>query len=301
MTLILSAQARVTRRQLTKAALIGALSGTLPLAPSIWARATETIRLTSRGDNNSSYAIGAIKLALNKVGTPFTLAIQETDFAPLRQRKELRDGGMDVLWTATATELEEEVIPVRIPLYKGLLGHRILIVHKDNKRLFSGVDTWDGMLARTYGQGRSWTDTTIMKANGMTVVPAVKYENLFFMADGKRFDAFPRGVHEPWSEVEKLPQLDLTVDENVMLVYRMPFYLFVTPTKKHLAEDLHNGFMLAIEDGSFDEYFFTNPTVKMVIEKARLKDRKVFQLKNPDLPTLTPVDDPRLWVDISKL
>ena len=29
-----------------------------------------------------------------------------------------------------------------------------------------------------------------MRANGMKVVTAVKYDNLFLMADGKRFDGF---------------------------------------------------------------------------------------------------------------
>ena len=87
------------------------------------------------------------------------------------------------------------------------------------------------MLAYRFGQGRDWSDTTIMRANGMKVVTAVKYDNLFLMADGKRFDGFPRGVHEPWAEIDKRPGLELTVDEHVMLVYRSPFYLFVSPSK----------------------------------------------------------------------
>ena len=140
-----------------------------------------------------------------------------------------------------------------------------------------------------------------MKANGMKVVPAVKYDSLFFMADGKRFDAFPRGVHEPWAEIDKHPNLDLVVDKNVMMVYRMPFYLFVTPGKKQLADDIYNGLMKAVEDGSFDEYFYSNPTVKLVLEKADLKSRKIFNLKNPVLPPLTPINDARLWVDIAKV
>lgn len=197
--------------------------------------------------------------------------------------------------------MEEVTLPIRVPLYKGLLGHRILIVHKDNKSLFSHVNNWDQMLKFRYGQGRDWSDTHIMRANGMTVVPAVKYDNLFLMADGKRFDAFPRGVHEPWDEIEKRPGLDLTVDNHVMMVYRMPFYLFVNPHKKSLANDIYNGMMMAVEDGTFDEYFINNPTVKMVIEKANLKGRAIFNLKNPGLPPRTPVDDSRLWVNIDKL
>lgn len=291
----------INRRQLLKAAALGACCNGLVKAPMVWAKATEELRIMSRGDVNSTYSLGLLKLALEKSGVPFKLNISDGDFAPMRQRQELLEGGLDILWTATSIDMESVALPIRVPLYKGLLGHRILIVHKDNKNLFNQVESWDHVLARRYGQGRDWSDTTIMRANGMTVVPAVKYDNLFLMADGKRFDAFPRGVHEPWDELAKRPRLELTVDENIMLVYRMPFYLFVAPNKKTLAEDIYQGMLLAVGDGSFDEYFHSNPTVKMVIEKANLKNRCIFNLKNPGLPPLTPVNDTRLWVDISKL
>jgi hypothetical protein len=291
----------ISRRQLLKAAAIGACSSSLPVAPMIWAKTTETMHIMSRGDVNSNYSLGLLKLALERAGVPFSLNIDDGDFAPMRQRQELMDGNLDVLWTATSIDMEEVALPIRVPLYKGLLGHRILIVHKDNKKLFNQVETWEQMLTFRYGQGRDWSDTQIMRANNMTVVPAVKYDNLFLMADGKRFDGFPRGVHEPWAEIEKRPQLELAVDDHVMMVYRSPFYLFITPKRKSLAEDIYHGMMMAVDDGSFDEYFTNNPTVKMVIEKANLKDRKVFNLKNPSLPPKTPVDDARLWVNINAL
>lgn len=291
----------ISRRQLLKAAAMGACSSALPVAPMIWARTTETMHIMSRGDVNSNYSMGLLKLALEKAGVPCSFKVTEGDFAPMRQRQELLEGDLDVLWTATSIDMEEVALPIRVPLYKGLLGHRILIVHKDNKNLFSQVQTWEQMLRFRYGQGRDWSDTQIMRANNMTVVPAVKYDNLFLMADGKRFDGFPRGVHEPWAEIEKRPQLELAVDDHVMVVYRSPFYLFITPKRPSLAEDIYHGMMMAVDDGSFDEYFTNNPTVKMVIEKANLKDRKVFNLKNPNLPPKTPVDDARLWVNINAL
>ncbi|MFO1370259.1 MAG: diguanylate cyclase [Marinagarivorans sp.] len=291
----------ISRRQLLKAAALGACSSAVPIAPMVWAKGSEELRIMSRGDVNSNYSLGLLKLALEKAGSSVKFNISEGDFAPMRQRKELVEGGLDILWTATSTEIEEEALPIRVPLYKGLLGHRILIVHKDNKTLFNSVQDWNQMLAYRFGQGRDWSDTTIMRANGMKVVTAVKYDNLFLMADGKRFDGFPRGVHEPWAEIDKRPGLELTVDEHVMLVYRSPFYLFVAPSKKTLAEDIYNGMLMAVDDGSFDEYFYNNPTVKMVLEKANLKNRIIFNLKNPNLPPKTPVDDARLWVDINKL
>ena len=82
-----------------------------------------------------------------------------------------------------------------------------------------------------------------------------------------------------------------------MLVYKMPFYFFVAPSNKQLAADLELGLNRAIADGSFEKTFRNCPNVQEAIQKADMKNRTVFQLNNPGLPRLTPVDRPELWVD----
>jgi hypothetical protein len=198
-------------------------------------------------------------------------------------------------------DMEENTLPVRVPLYKGLLGHRVLIVHKDNRHIFDHVKTIEDLRRFKFGQGVGWADTEIMKANGLTVVAAPKYEGLFHMTDGKRFDAFPRGVHEPWGELKNNKDLDLAVDSNLMFVYTSPYYLMVTPRRPDLAADIERGLLMAIDDGSFDQKFFNNDMVKMVLKYANLKDRRIIKLRNPELPPKTPLDNPRLWIDISTL
>ena len=257
------------------------------------------VKIASRGDTNAKYAIDMIKLALSKVNVPYELAVREAHLSTMRLREGLDNDEIDIIWTATNSKMEENYQPIRVPLYKGLLGYRILIVHKDNKHMFDDVHTMDDVLKHSYGQGFGWTDTTIMQASGLEVVTTPKYHGLFHMADGQRFDGFPRGVHEPWSEVASRPQLDLTIDENVMFVYKMPYYLFVSNHRPELALDLRKGFEIAIADGSFDRQFFQDPTVRMVMEKAKLDQRRVFNLINPDLPAETPLDRKELWFDVN--
>src|SRR5690606_22221972 len=163
------------------------------------------------------------------------------------------------------------------------------------------VQTFEDLRTITFGQGNTWADTQILESNGLTVVKVNKYPSLFFMVDGGRFDAFPRGVQEPWGEIAQRPQLELTVEKRLMLVYRMPFDLFVGKDDVQLAADLERGLKLAIADGKFDEIFFNDPTVKSVLENANLQDRLVFELKNPTLPPETPVNDPTLWLDVRDL
>ena len=254
------------------------------------------INIVSRGDDNAAYAIGMINLALKELGdSAYQMRVQEEAWTAPRLRQGLIDGKIDVIWTATSKALEQDTIPIRVPLYKWLLGNRIFIITKDNASLFRSVRSLEDLKHFRFCQGRNWTDTTILTHNGLEVVGGMKYEGLFYMTEGGRCDAYPRGVHEPWSEIERYADLDLTVDEHVMLVYRMPYYLFVSKHKPELAEDIQRGLLKAIENGSFDKYFYSDRTVRSVLERANLQGRTVIHLENPDLPAETPLDAEHLW------
>lgn len=260
--------------------------------------AETVIKVVSRDDGNARYAISMIELAMQKVGDPYRLNVTQGTLTAARQQQDAVEGKIDVIWAATTQEVEDMLIPVRIPLYKGLLGYRVFIVHEDNRDLFANVRTFDDLKQYVFGQGRGWPDTDILRHNGLKVETGT-YEGLFLMADGQRFHAFPRGINEPWGEIEVRPELELTVDPHVMLVYRMPFYLLVTPTRPELAETIERGLMMAINDGSFDELLLNDPMVKMVIERGNIASRRAFELENPALPAATPLDRPELWFDIS--
>ena len=127
---------------------------------------------------------------------------------------------------------------------------------------------------------------------------------LFYMVDGGRFEAFPRGVHEIWSEVNRRREengLNLAVEKRLALVYRMPMYFFVSRGNEKLAYHLEKGLMKALSNGTFDGYFFNNPDVKNLLEKSDFANRKIFELNNPNLPPETPLSNKLLWLDIQSL
>ncbi|RYY77347.1 MAG: diguanylate cyclase [Gammaproteobacteria bacterium] len=243
-----------------------------------------------------------LQLALSYSKDKYTTLVDPANEKTLaRTMSEVESGVTDIMWTATDREKEKAILPIRVPLYKGLFGYRVLLVNKDNLSKFNGVETLDDLRKLTLGQGSSWADTKILEANGFSVIKTMKYPSLIYMVDGGRFDAFPRGVHEPWEEIHTYSQLNLAVEPNIMLVYKMPFYLFVNKTNTNLASDIERGFNLAIADGSFDKHFYANHLVQAAIEHANMRNRKVFELTNPSLPDETPVDRHELWLDVSKL
>lgn len=262
---------------------------------------TSQIHIVSRGDANAKYAIGLLNLALEKSKAPYKINVSQGEWTTMRLRESVKSGSIDLFWAATDDDLEKELLPVRIPLEKGLLGHRIFIVHKDNKHLLDGVQTLEELRKFTMGQGRGWTDSAILKANGFNVILAPKYESLFYMLDGKRFQLFPRGVNEPFSEIELRPTLDLDVDQNIMVTYKIPYYFFITPGKTELAKIIEEGLIAAIDDGSFDAYFYNDETTKSVIKRVATVKRRIFELNTPSLPPKTPLGNPKLWVNFEDL
>lgn len=256
------------------------------------------IRVNDSSDPNGPYAVKMIQLALKHIDKKYKLVVTKEPYSQVKIMEEVNNGKLEVFWNSANADKEANFTPVRIPLYKGLLGNRIFIIHKDNQSKFDNIKTLEDLKKITIGQGKTWADTKILESNGLTVVKANKYESLFLMLDGGRFDAFSRGVHEPFGELANHPNLkDLTVEKHLMLVYRMPFYLFVANTNKALAKDLETGLNAAIADGSFDEVFFGDPSVQDVMAKADMKNRRAIYLDNPTLSKETPLDRKELWFD----
>lgn len=278
-------------RKLALACLLGVLS-TSALAQE------NLIRVNDSSDPNGPYAVKMIQLALKHIDKKYKLVVTKEPYSQVKIMEEVTNGKLEAFWNSSNADKESKFTPVRICLYKGLLGNRIFIINKNNQSKFDNVKTLEDLKKITIGQGKTWADTKILESNGLTVVKANKYESLFLMVDGGRFDAFSRGVHEPFGELDSHPNLkDLTVEKHLMLVYRMPFYLFVSKENKALAKDLEAGLNAAIADGSFDQTFFADPAVQDVMAKADMKNRRSFFLDNPTLSKETPLDRKELWFD----
>ncbi len=261
--------------------------------------ADKILRVNDFSDPNASYAIKMLKLAIAHSDNPnYQLEISHENFTQTRTNEEVRSKGLlDVCWASSDSDIEAQLRPIRIPLFKGLLGYRIFIINKNDQAKFSHVKTLEELKKLTIGQGRTWADGRILEANGFNVIKTNKYPSLFYMVEGGRFDAFPRGVNEPFGERETRPNMELAVEKSLMLYYRMPFYLFVAPDNQSLAKDLETGFARAIANGEFDKVFYGDKAIQDVMQKANMKNRKLFKLDNTLLSKETPVDRPELWFD----
>lgn len=249
----------------------------------------------SRNDATAQYAISIIEMALNKAQVPYSLNIQPNTQSAITLRRMLNEGKTDIIWATTSKALEEQFIPVRIPLYKGLMGYRTLLIQPEKQHLFDGITDLEGLKKVRLGQVHSWADTAILEGNGLNVIKVTKHESLFSKLKADSFDAAPRALHETFSEVKEHPTL--AVESGLLLHYPMPMYLFVSQKNIELAHNLTYGLSKAVQDGTFDILFYRQPDVKKAVDEIAHTKRRLIELKNPGLPEKTPLDNNRLWLD----
>ena len=223
-----------------------------------------------------------------------------TKSIPLSTRIQgVRNGELDIFMALATNEYEQEFQAIYIPIYRGLMGMRLAIVKRENRDIFSHVPSVNDLKKFNAGQGKLWADSNILAHNNIPVVRELKYSNLFRMLEADRFDYFPRGLHEPWSEVEANKQLDLIVEPNIVLWYQAPFYFFVNKNNPALASHLTTQLNAMIASGEYLDLFNNDPEVKRSVVQANLSARQIIKLKNPSLSVNTPVGRSELWYNPS--
>jgi hypothetical protein len=211
---------------------------------------------------------------------------------------DLESGALSVLWQGTTSQYEEQFRAVYFPIYRGLLGMRIPIVTGPNENIFANVEQFSKFKSYIPCQGKTWSDTVILEANGLTVAKSLQYPNLFPMLDADRCDYFPRGVFEPFNEVKSYAsEYDFLVDKNVMLRYKMPYYIFARKGDDALAEHLEGILADMFDDGTYNKIFFAEQEISSSLPLANLEQRVVFDLSNPDLTQKTKNIPEKYWFD----
>ncbi|MFL7866607.1 ABC transporter substrate-binding protein [Vibrio cincinnatiensis] len=206
------------------------------------------------------------------------------DPAPSRIMADLELGKLSLIWSATSKELEERYTPLYFPIYRGMLGMRIGLIHKENPRLLSNIRGKSDLQKFKICTGKTWPDTSILDANQLQTAKSLKYPNIFeMMLAGNRCDFFARGVMEPFSEVKNHPHLPMAVDSHIMLRYRMPYMLFVSKGNIELQSHLMEIIEEIFNDGTYEKMFFSDSEVKMALSKAKLNERVIIDLDNPFL------------------
>jgi hypothetical protein len=241
------------------------------------------------------YPLKVLDLALRKSGVDYVL--QPIGKVTLQSRvlKMVANGAdLDVAWTMTSGQREEDLLPIRIPIDKGLLGWRVFLIREKDSARFAAVRKPTDLQQFEAGQGHDWPDTEILRNNGFRVQGYPVFDSLFDMLQAGRFDYFPRSVMEVWDEQKAHAGKGLVVEQTLVLHYPTAYYFFVNKKNTALASTIETGLKRAIKDGSFDQLF--NQEFGESIQRTRMASRRKLELTNPLLPRETPLGQKELWL-----
>jgi len=247
----------------------------------------------------SRYAFGLslLDLALSKLDTNYEIISPYKDRAleinEARGEIEVITGDLDLEFMSTTSHRESSMIPIKIPVYQGILGLRLLLIKPSMSPKISQVKSLETLRPFIAGHGVHWGDLPVYEANNLKVVTSANYESLFKMLIGGRFDYFHRGVNEIWDELDRYSK-DLKIADHLMLYYPHPVYFFISKHRPELALQIEKGLKIAIEDGSYEKLFLEN--FADIINRAHLGDRILIILKNPVIPHDTPAIDTSWWM-----
>jgi hypothetical protein len=245
------------------------------------------------------YGVALLKLAFAKAHACHTLVYSKEHMKQGRAIYELEHGtgALDIMITMTSAEREEKLLPVPIPLTKGLLGWRIALVRKDDLQQFANVRTVEQLKGFVAGQGHDWPDVGILRASGLPVHVSSTYDGMFKMLEANRIDYYPRAVQQVFDEVGHYP--GLAVEPHLVLRYPTDAYFFVNRAHAGLADEIRRGLETAIADGSFDRLFYSYFAPRIVA--AGLEGRQVVELPNPLRGPSLPLARKPLWFTLDEM
>lgn len=243
------------------------------------------------------YFVTLLKMALERSGENYTLIdVNFSEYSEKRSVLLIQSDQYDVHWLNTTAEREAELLPVRIPLYKGAIGWRALFIRPDMQREFNKITTEQELKRHVFVQGHDWADVEILLKNGFAIERASNWQGLFKMVSLNRAQAFPRSIVEIVSEKKEKVASELAIENTLILRYPAAYYFFVAKNNHGLKNALEHGLKKSLQDGSFDRLFFE--TFGQQMSQLNLEQRRIISIDHPNLQNQMPIEDKQLWFSI---
>lgn len=236
------------------------------------------------GYQRQDYYTELLQLALSyQSGKDFQLKASGLDL-PKQRAFDLMNarGGIDVLFGSVNADRLKRYRGVPFPLLRGYNGWRVALVNRNTPDVLRGIHSKQHLRRLTAGQFLTWSDTEILRSNGLTVETSSDINGLYGMLQRGRIDYFPLSVLEVAEELAKHPDPQLMIDPHLLLIYPTATWFYVAKDNSALAAALLQGLQQAERDGSFDRLF--QRYFGTALQQLKLDSRSRVLLDNPQLP-----------------
>ena len=252
-------------------------------------------------DPRYTYIYELLSLVLETTtATHGSLELQQAPMVISRDRtlvSLIAGNSIHVMAEAPKPNWDENLLPVEIPIRKGLQGFRVFIIHSRNESRLASVNSFDELINLPTGSGAQWSTRKAMELAGFNVVTSPSYKGLFGMLSANRFVTFSRGINEAYREVNahKSGYPGLVVDDQFLLHIPLPTYFYVTPTRPKLARRIRLGLLQLMASGEFDRFFYRYHCDDLV--RSNMSKRRVFRIENPLLEERGSLEESANWID----
>lgn len=247
------------------------------------------------GQPRQDYYVDLMQQALSyRCAGDYQLAASRLDL-PKQRAFDLMNAhqGIDILFGSASGQRINHYRAVHFPILRGLNGLRIALVSSDKPDVLQKVYSLSALAQLQAGQFFAWSDTSIMRANGLKVDGGSDVEGLYQMLNKGRIDYFPRSVVEILQNQAEHASLNLKIDPHILLYYPTATYFYVAADNQQLADALLCGLEHAQQDGSLNQIFARY--YGEVLQQLNIGQRRVIKLHNPLLPAGVPLQRPELW------
>ncbi len=267
-------------------------------------RSLKVLAPLSEHHTSQRYFLDLLQLILDEREAVTGKQAYRLQFVPADKRINREDnmlsrGFVDIIWSGTNRELENKLLPVRLPLIAGLLGYRAALVDGKGAAGYESLDLqqWRQLSAC---QGEHWSDSDILELNRFRVKRVSQYDLMLKMLMRGKCDYFPRALHEVYFEYENAHDRypGLAIMDDVIFYYPYAAYIFVGRTDQELADYLHQGFRSLIDSGKFATFMEQHALTKALLPMSKWQGKKLYKLHNPFLTPETPLQDDSLWLKI---
>ena len=257
-----------------------------------------------KGSALDQYAIDLVKFLIEVSGKKGRFISIEDTGSQTRRQLLMQKGVYDVDWFGGTINIETLVAPIRYPILRGLLGHRVFITNRETSAILNTGIPFTELKKLKVIQGQGWGDVLILKNGGFTKIRTIAdFDSLFKMIEVNRSSLFPRSIIEPYNELgercslnehDECTDRNLLVDDKLLLIYKLPMFIFVSPKRPDLVKIFNSAFENHYEE--FLVFFNNHPIIKDALKK--LNNRAVYQLNGTDVLSFETLNIPdKYWMD----
>lgn len=259
----------------------------------------------SAEDTAYHYSTGLLQLALQKAANGRTVPLVVPASMPLSTERKLHEmrlnRTLDVAWLGGSKARGADLLIVPIPIDRGLVGYRQLIIRKDRVGDFERVKTLKDLALLKACLDPHWVEADVFRDAKLEIVTSVNYEGLFKQVEAGRCDYFPRGFHEAKVDLAKraaeYPML--MVYEPLILHYPFASYFYVNKNNKAIAQWLRTGLEKMVDDGELLAYMKTHEHTRIAFPLMS-SSKRMLVISNNYLPDFSNENDPRYWLQASE-